>query len=255
MQISLNQKIIDPANIPIDHCAFLNGFSVFETMRTYHQVIFRLEDHLKRLFKSAEYLNLQSPWSTSHIKDSIQDLMLQNSSKFEQRFRVILADQDLIVMIMDLDEKPKEFYEQGVNLISYKASRAIPSAKILGDTICYVANNHAKANQAYDSILINPYNSQITECSYANLFWVKDTQLFTTDQNILKGITRQVAIELSENCQFKTINLDELKKADEIFITQTTSGILPVNQIDAQSFEVGEVTNCLMKEFNKLIWK
>lgn len=254
MIVSFNQKIIDPASMPIDHKAFLNGFAAYETLRTYHQVVFQLKHHLVRLFQSAAFIGLTSPWMTHQIEQSIDELLDRSDSDLEKRFRIILADQDLIVMMMDLEEKPKEFYEKGVSLVSYYGVRPMPIAKILGDTICYMANEHAKLNDAYDSVLINPYTEKITECSYANLFWAKDNQLFTTDQNILEGVTRRVVIELVEACEYKSIDLDELKKADEVFITQTSSGILPINKVDNHSFNVGDLTRELMEKFNQLIW-
>lgn len=256
MKTSFNQKIIDSTEpiLNADHLGFLRGLAVFETLRTYTGRIFRLQDHLERLFSSAEKIKLKSPWSKIQIEDCIQDLLSLSTSDTEKRFRIILADRDLIVQMMELEEKPKEYYEKGVKLVSYEGIRPIPQAKILGCITCYLANEYARQNHAYDSLLINPYSSQVTECSYANLFWVKGGQLFTTNENILEGVTRRTVMELAGNCQFKSINLEALKKADEVFITQTTSGILPVSQVDNESFKTGEVTKGLIERFNNLVW-
>lgn len=257
MIISINQKIIDTkqASIPVDHRAFLNGLAVFETLRTYDRKIFRLADHLDRLFLSAKLIKLDSPWSADQIKQAVKRLQAVAKKKIELRFRIILADEDLIIMMMPLEEKPIEFYEEGVDLVSYKGLRSLPEAKILGCVTCFMANEYAKSKKVYDSILINPFIDQITECSYANLFWVKNKRLYTTNENILKGITREVVLELAGDCQFESLKTDQLKKADEVFITQTTSGILPVKSIDGQGFKVGSVTKNLMEQFNKLTWE
>jgi len=259
MFISFNQKIIDAkdAFLSIDHRSFLNGFAVFETVRTYHQKPFRLNDHLDRLFRSAELIGLVTPWLVDQVNSSIQDLLFASEFKTEKRFRIILADRDLIIMMMDLEEKSQSFYEDGVSLSIYSGVRSVPKAKVLGDVICFLANQHAQAEKAYDSVLVNPYVQKVTECSYANLFCVKDGKLFTTDKDILDGITRQTVLELADDCEFKAIGLEELLNTDEVFITQTSSGILPVVEIEGKKIgvlQVGVVTKDLMKKFDGLVW-
>lgn len=254
MIISIDGKIVSEkkACIPVMSKAFLSGFSVFETMRTYNKKIFRLEDHLKRLYESAKVLNLKSKWDFKKVYKITSEAV--NKSKYkEDRIRVILASDQLIVMIEELKEKPNSFYQKGIELVSYKGSRSIPYAKVFGDVFCYMANQYAQKKKVYDSILVDPHTSNVRECSYANIFWVEKGKLFTTYKNILYGITRDTVIELSDGCKFKDIKLQSLLKADEVFITQTSSGILPVVKIDGRKIgngKIGDITKELLNRFN-----
>ncbi len=257
MIISVDGKIVDSkkACLLVTSKAFLFGFSVFETMRTYNKKIFRLEDHLKRLYESVKVLNLKSKWDFKKVHKITSEAVKKSKYK-ESRIRVILASGQLIIMIEELKEKPSNFYKKGIKLVSYKGSRSIPYAKVLGDVFCYTANQYAQKNKAYDSILVDSHNSIVRECSYANIFWVKSRKLFTTDKNILYGITRDTVVEISDGCNFKDIKLQSLLKADEVFITQTSSGILPVVMIDGQKIgdgKVGGVAKRLLNKFNEVV--
>ena len=259
MIISINGKIIDQkkACIPVLSKSFLFGFSVFETMRTYNKRVFRVVDHIKRLYESANILDMKPLWSPKKVCKVIEELTEKSKYK-ESRIRVILTQKELIIMVEDLKEKPASFYGKGVKLASYPGRRSIPYAKVLGDAFCYLANQYAVMhNLFYDSILVDPDTSYVRECSYANIFWVNNGKLYTTDKNILYGITRDTVLELSKKCNFKDIKLKSLLKADEVFITQTTSGILPVASIDGNKIgdgQPGDMTKELMKRLNKFVW-
>lgn len=257
MTISLNQKIISPNKgiIPIEHPGFLRGKSVYETIRTFKQKPFRLEEHLDRLMESAEMIHLKKTWNQNQIKLEVFKLIEFSNSEAEKRVRVILTDQDLIVMLMDLEEKPNKLYEAGVKLITFRGVRPFPRAKTLSDITCHLANEQAKREDCYDAILMNPFTESFTECAYANLFWIKEKKLFTTSENILPGITRQVVIELAKKCEFRICRTEDLVGADEVFITQTTSGILPVRKIENKEYDIknNEVTRELMEQYRQVI--
>lgn len=258
MIISINGKIVPEkkVHISVTDKAFLFGFAVFETMRTYNKKIFRIKNHLKRLYESAKILNLKPKWSREETQKAVLNTVKKSKYK-EDRMRVIISSGQLIIMIEELIEKPINFYKKGIRLVSYPGRRSIPRAKVFGDPFCYLANQYAHKNKAYDSILIDPNRLYIRECSYANIFWVKNGKLFTTDKNILRGITRDTAIELSDGFKLADIKLKLLLKADEVFITQTSSGILPVVAIDGHKIGNGRpgiITKKLMKEFHVLVW-
>jgi branched-subunit amino acid aminotransferase/4-amino-4-deoxychorismate lyase len=132
-----------------------------------------------------------------------------------------------------------------------------PQAKTLGSVICFESKQYAVKNGSYESILVTP-EDQVLEGSYSNLFWVREGQLFTNSAGVLPGITRQTVIGLSGQCHFEEIHLAELKLCDEIFLTQTTTGILPVRSIEGERVGgdeapggfPGPVTRGLMKRFD-----
>ena len=257
MIISINGKIIDEkeASIPVTSEAFLFGYAVFETIRTYNKKVFRLDDHLARLYLSADIIGFKPKYT---FKKTYVVKTLEKSSKWaETKIRVILSKKDLIVMVEKIHEKPEEMYKNGVKLVSYHGQRTLPYAKTLADCFSYVAKQYAVSKGVYESLLIDS-KSFTRECAYANIFWVKDGLLFSTNKNVLFGITRETVIELSDGCQFEGIKYKSLLQADEIFITQTTSGILPVSEIDGQKIgkgKPGPLTKKLMKKFDKLVWE
>ncbi len=248
------------AVIPVVSEAFLFGFAVFETIRTYNKKVFRLHDHLARLYISAEMMNFKPKWGLRKtFEETVKVLKL---SKWpEAKIRVILTKKDLIVTVEKMKEKPEGMYEKGVKLVSYPGKRTIPRAKKLADPFCYLAKQHAEECGAYEALLVDP-KMYVRECAYANIFWVDGGKLYTTNKDIDIGITREAGLELAESlkikCEFEGIKYKSLLNADEIFITQTTSGILPVVEIDGRKIGAGHpgpVTKRLMKAFGGLVWQ
>jgi branched-chain amino acid aminotransferase len=257
MVVSIDGKIVDEKNacVPVTSDAFLFGFAVFETIRTYNKKIFRLDDHLARLYISADVIGLKPKWNFKQTYKAVADILGKSEYK-EEKIRVILTKSSLIIIVEKLQEKPASFYAKGVKLVSYIGKRNTPRAKVLADSFTYLAKHHAENCGVYEALLVDPKKYYIRECAYANIFWVDGDKLYTTNKDILYGITRDTVAEIYGKCNFKGIKLKSLLNADEVFITQTTSGILPVVEIDG--YKIGEgkpgpVTKKLMKEFNKLV--
>ena len=258
MIISINGKITDEkkANIPVTSNAFLFGYAVFETIRTYKRKVFRLNDHLGRLYVSADIIGVNPKWTLDKTHKEIAKALAKSKWK-EAKIRIILTDDDLIIMIEQLKEKKPSMYKKGVGLVSFHGKRNVPHAKKLASAFCYLAKQHALKCGAYESLLVDP-TSYVRECAYANIFWVKNGILYSTNKEILFGITRETVIELAGDCNFKGILYKSLIDVDEVFITQTTSGILPVIEIDGHKIgkgKPGPVTKSLMKKFSKLVWE
>lgn len=258
MIISLNGKITDgrTARISVESEAFLNGFAALETLRTYRKKPFRLEDHLARLYVSADVMGLASKWEFKRAQEEVLRV-LEKSAWSETRVRVILGREELIIMAEKLIEKPEEMYKEGVKIVSYQGKRNAPHAKRVADTFCHMAKQHALSCSAYEALLVDP-KTYVRECAYANVFWVDGNELYTTNKEILFGITRETVLELAGECHFEGIKYKSLLNADEVFITQTTSGILPVVQIDGQKIgngKPGPLTKKLMKKFEKEVRK
>ena len=257
MIISINGKIVpeSKAAIPITSEAFLYGQAVFETVRTYNHKVFRLNDHLGRLYVSAEIMQMKPKWTVKKTYAAVAHTLAQ-SKNHEDKIRIILTKKDLIVMADKIREKPRWMYEKGVKLVSFAGKRNNPRAKNLADAFTYLAKQHAERCGAYEALLVDP-KTYVRECAYANIFWVIGGQVFTTNKDILFGITRETVAELAGNCRFEGIKYKSLLSADEVFITQTTSGILPVIEIDGHKIATGRpgpATKKLMKAFDNLVW-
>lgn len=240
------------ATVPLLSDAFMFGHGVFETLRTYHGQIFRLDDHLDRLFESAEGMRIEPVFDRNQITEQLQ-LMLRGVTWQESRIKVVLIANHMMILMQSLEEKPDSYYQKGIHLARFEGERPLPTLKKIGDSLCFMANQHAKKKGVYDSILVG-HQEQVRECSYANLFWVKAGQLFTPEEGVLHGITRQTVIDLAESCLLSSIRYSELLQADEVFITQTSSGILPVVQIEDRQIGQGvpgPITSQLMEKFRE----
>ncbi|MFH1012666.1 MAG: aminotransferase class IV [Candidatus Peregrinibacteria bacterium] len=261
MIISINGKIVPEAQakIPVTSEAFLYGQAVFETIRTYNHKVFRLDDHLGRLFVSAEIMALKPRWNLKKTYEAVVKTLAKSKDK-EEKIRVILTKKDLVVMVEKLREKPSGMYQKGVRLVSFAGKRNNPRAKNLADAFTYLAKEHAESCGAYEAVLVDS-KEYVRECAYANIFWVNSDQLYATNKDILFGITRETVVELATALEipieFKGIKYKSLLSADEVFITQTTSGILPVVEIDGHKIGAGRpgpVTKRLMNALGKLVW-
>lgn len=253
----MNGKIVDEkkACVPITGDAFLFGYSVFETVRTYNKKVFRLDDHLARLYVSADILGFKPKWDFKKTYEQVGKTLEHSKQWKEAKIRVILTKDDLIIMVEKIKEKPEEMYKKGVKLVSFHGKRNLPHAKTLADCFSYVAKQYAVSAGAYEAVLVDP-KTYVRECAYANIFWVDGGELYTTNKEILFGITRETVVELADYCNFEGIKFKSLLNADEVFITQTTSGILPVSEINGQKIgngRPGPVTKDLMKKFEKLV--
>lgn len=259
MIISIDGKITDEkkAKIPVTSEAFLFGYAVFETVRTYKGKVFRLNDHMARLYMSADIMGFKPKWSFNKTYAEVSKVLDKSEWK-EVKIRVILSKNHLIVTVEQLKEKPVSMYKKGVKLVSFHGKRNIPHAKQLSDAFCFLAKQHALSCKAYEALLVDT-KTYVRECAYANVFWVKDGQIHTTNKDILFGITRETVVELADgDCVFEGIKYKNILDCDEVFITQTTSRILPVVEIDGQrigSGRPGPVTKKLIKKFEKLVKK
>jgi branched-chain amino acid aminotransferase len=260
MKVSINGKILDgkDAFIPVESEAFLFGFAVLETVRTFNHRIFRLHDHLARLYVSADIVGMKPKWSFKRTYKEVVRILEQNKHG-EVKMRIILTTKELVITVEKIKEKPESYYKKGVKLVSYMGKRNNPRAKVLGDSFLYLAKHHALECGAYEALLIDPKKYYVRECAYANIFWVNDGKLYATNKDILYGITRDTVVELNGGeCIFDGIKLNTFIDADEVFITQTTSGLLPVVEIDGHKIgngKPGKLTRELMKKYKKLVWK
>ncbi len=258
MVISINGKIVDEkkACIPVTSNAYLFGYAVFETIRTYNKKVFRLDDHLGRLYISADIIGFKPKWTLKKTYAEVVKVLEASKRWKEVKMRIILTGDDLIIMVEKIQEKPAEMYKKGVKAVSFHGKRNLPHAKKLADVFSYVAKKYAQSCGAYESILVDP-KTYVRECAYANIFWVNGGEVYTTNKEVLFGITRETVCELADGCKFEGIKFKSLMNADEIFITQTTSGILPVTEINGQKIgngRPGPITKKLMKKFDKLVW-
>lgn len=215
--------------------AFLYGYGVFETLRTYHTHLFALERHLSRLFRSAEEIELTIPYT----RDMVAALLTQaiKGVTTEQRVKVILIPGQVIVCTETL-EVPKNI-DGGVRCVSVQRERSLPELKTLAYLDSYLPHREAERQGAYDAILVDR-DGYVTEAAYANVWWVDNSTLYTRNDHILPGITREIVLQLSPvQVIFDRVTPTQLCRADEVFLTQTTTGVVSVIQMNEKKIGDG----------------
>lgn len=236
----------DQAVIPVDDLAVLRGYGVCDIMRTYRGRPYFLSEHIHRLENSAKEIGLSLPWQTKDIKDIVLETLKRNKSIDEANIRIVITGGSspdffypqghprLIILITDINKLPDSWYEKGVKVITHKLERILPDAKVISYIPAAMALKKAKKRGAIEAVYINR-RMEVLEGTTSNLFAFFGSTLVTPREGVLKGITRQAILSLAKRMyeiEERSVKLEQLLKADEVFITGTNKGVVPVIQID-----------------------
>jgi branched-chain amino acid aminotransferase len=252
------------------------GGSVFEGERVYEGETFKLREHSERLIRSGEYLDMKIPFTAAQLDEATRETLEAN--KITEGYvrpvawrgaeqLAIAAQNTTIHVAIATWPWPKYFFPKGEDGgIALRTSgwrrpdpRTAPvQSKAAGIYMIGTISKHEAERAGYDDVLMLDYKGRVAESSGANLFMVKDGELFTPDPEcFLNGITRQTVLQLAKDMGYKatvtTIMPDELLKADEIFVTGTAAEITPVSRIDETSFKVGKVTKEFQDAYQALV--
>jgi branched-chain amino acid aminotransferase len=215
-KVFLNGQIVSAAKaaVPVTDSSYLYGIGLFETMRAVGGTVFRLDDHLQRLNKSAETLAIANSYSDDQIRQAIDEVLTANKLS-DARLRLQVSNgaigtdgtamTNLLVTAAEFAPYPAEYYEKGVRVALFLA-----------------------------------------EGSISNVFLVKDGALYTppTETPVLPGIARKTVIEIAEAesipCHERLLQVSDLLTADEVFLTNVVMEVLPVTSIEAHTVADGK---------------
>jgi branched-chain amino acid aminotransferase len=261
-----------------DH-GFLYGDGVFEGIRVYSGNVFRLENHLKRLYESAHSIMLTIPYTLEEMTQIIVETIRMNELR-SAYIRVVVSRgagnlgldpssclmPRVIVIAEELSLYPKELYEKGLKVGSVATRRNRPdvlSPQI--KSLNYLNNILVKleANQAgVDEALMLNDQGYVTEGSADNIFIIKNGVIYTPPVYLgaLEGITRNAIIELARKDGYEVkeqpFTRHDVYIADEVFLTGTAVEVIAVNEVDTRQIKDGKpgpITNHLLSEFRKLV--
>lgn len=266
---------IDQLVIPIEERGHQFGDGVYEVIRVYRGKPFMLAEHLERLKQSAEAIRIKPRYSYEQIGEFIlqgiekSGLAGQDAQVYLQITRGIAPRQHLFpdvpssltMTIRPATILPAPLREKGATAMCLPDERwANCYIKTLNLLPNVLAKQKAHEAGFYEAIFYK--DGYVTEGSSSNVFMVKDGKIYTTPltREILNGITRQVVLNLANALSIpleeKHVTVEELKEADEVFITNTVAEILPVVQVDEVTIGTGKpgvITNKLYEEFKKLV--
>src|SRR3990172_6243324 len=255
-----NGEIVEKAMVSVYDHGFLYGDGIYETLRVYNGVVFKLREHLDRLFRSASRIKLNIGKTYDELEDGVYAVLKANRLR-EAYIRITisrgygpigldpaLCKQPTIAIIpVAFEGHPQEYYENGVQIIFTNTRRNYkqaldPMIKSLNFLNNILAKIEAIEADAYEAVMLN-YQNFVAEGTICNIFFIKNSTLYTPslDVGILDGITRttimQLAVKLGMQVEEGHYTKEDVYGADEVFISSTTMEVMPVRQVDSKHFE------------------
>ena len=274
-------KLFDKADAKVsvfDH-GLLYGDGVFEGIRQYNNRVFRLDQHVSRLYDSAKAIHLVIPMTPAAMAEAVVDTLKANNLT-DAYIRLIVTrgagslgldprkttDPQVIIITDSISLYPAELYEHGLKIITAGTMRNHPAAlnprvKSLNYLNSILAKIEATNAGCLEALMLN-HKGEVSECTGDNIFLVRDGELHTpsVDSGILQGITRDAVIDLARESGITVVErvMDryDVYTADECFLTGTAAEVIPVVECDARpigSGKVGPITKSLHARFHALV--
>ena len=281
LKVHINGKLVDKddARISVFDHGLLYGDGVFEGMRSYSGNVFRLDEHLDRLWQSAAAIQLKIPGSKEQMAAAVIETLQANRIE-DGYIRLVVTrgvgtlgldpnrcDTPQVIIITDfITLYPEEFYRDGMEIVTAKTIRNHPQAldpRI--KSLNYLNNILAKIEGleagCVEALMLN-YQGEVAECTGDNIFIVRDQQLLTPpyEAGVLHGITRATVMELARDDGIgvveETMTLEDLFAADECFLTGSAAEVVPVIKVDGNVIgdgKPGPVTKRLTGLFRQAV--
>jgi len=267
------------AKVSVFDRGYLYGDGVFEGIRGYNGRIFRLDQHLERLYRGAKAIQLDLALTPEELKDAIIETVRRNGLT-DCYIRVVVSrgqgdlglnplnchtPPTIVVIASHIELYPREVYERGLELITCTTRRNVPTAldpqiKSLNYLNNIMARIEVERAGAHEGLMLNHFG-HVAEGTGDNLFAVREGVLITPPAHagILAGITRQVVLELATEMDLPAretnITVYEVYTADECFLTGTAAEIVPVARCDGRVIgdgKPGPITKRLMERFKEV---
>lgn len=266
--ISRNGLIIEPwrACVHVQNPAVTSALGVYETLQVTRGRIFRLNDHLQRLQRSARAIDLALPASLEEMARWARHLVAAAETK-EAALRILAlnsdpyADPSVYMILLPPVRHPRHLYEHGASAVTFAGERALPTAKTLNTLVNFLARRKAQALGAHEGLLVA--RDGIREGATSNVFAVIGGALVTPpDHLVIAGVTRDIVIALARErgyrLIFRPLPVDSIPHWQEAFITSTSRHVMPLTVVDGRPInggEVGPMTRALMAAFEEQFQK
>lgn len=235
----------DEAVIPVDDLAIIRGIGVFDLVRIHDGRPYFLNEHITRLYQSAGKIGLEIPWTPDKIRRVVLETLDRNTVD-AANIRIIVTGGSspdfltpagtprLLVLVTPQPGQPGWWRTRGIKVITIHVHRSLPGAKSIDYLPAAVALRKAKAQDAVEAIYLDD-KGNAQEGTTSNLFIFSNDALVTPEKGVLSGITRQVVLKIAKAhypVEIRDIPKNELLSAQEVFITGTNKGLVPVVRID-----------------------
>ena len=280
MKVYIDGRFYDEAKAKVsvfDH-GLLYGDGIFEGIRAYNGRVFRLKEHIDRLFCSAKAILLDVPISHAELMKATVETCRRNKLR-DGYIRLVVTrgvgtlglnpnrckNPSVIIIAGKIQLYPVEYYQKGLDIVTVPTVRNLHSAvngaiKSLNYQNNILAKIEANNSGCEEAIMLNA-EGFVSECTGDNIFMVKQGQLFTPplSSSALYGITRKVVLDLATEAGIPTgepnLTRYDLFNADECFLTGTGAELVPVVKIDGRiigSGKPGPITRKLVERYHAL---
>jgi branched-chain amino acid aminotransferase len=280
-QVYVSGKLVpaEQATVSVFDHGLLYGDGVFEGLRSYGGKVFRLKQHVDRLYESAQAIMLSIPLTREGFAKAVNDTVAANGIGNGYIRAVVTrgagtlgldpnrcTKPEVIIIADSITLYPKEFYDNGLELVTVSVIRNHPAAldpRI--KSLNYLNNILAKIEGlkagCVEALMLN-HKGEVAECTGDNIFLVKNGRLRTPplDAGILEGVTRNAVIELAAEAGIEVdqvpLTKHDVYTADECFLTGTAAEVVPVVKVDDRTIgngKPGPVTSKLTERFHKLV--
>ncbi|OAJ72567.1 branched-chain amino acid aminotransferase [Brevibacillus sp. SKDU10] len=279
--IYLNGEFVEKENAKIsvyDH-GFLYGDGIFEGIRVYNGNIFRLQEHIERLYESALSIMLVIPMKIEEMMDAVVETVRKNELR-DAYIRLVISRGDgdlgldprsckranIVIIVEQLRLFPQELYETGLKIVTVPTRRNKPDAlnpkiKSLNYLNNVMVRMEASMANVSEALMLNS-EGYVTEGSGDNIFLVKKGVIYTppTYLGALDGITRQAIMDIARELGYvvkeEPFTRHDVYIADEVFLTGTAAEVISVSEVDARVIRDGKpgpVTKQLLEEFRRYV--
>ena len=280
MKVFIDGKFVDEKKAVVsvfDH-GLLYGDGVFEGIRAYNGRVFKLKEHVERLFFSAKAILLKIPMSQKAVANAVRETCRRNGIR-DGYIRLVVTrgagtlgldpnrckNPQVIIIADKIQLYPKAFYEKGLDIVTVPTTRNHPNAVNPAiKSLNYLNNILAKIEAinagCIEAIMLNA-EGFVAECTGDNIFMVKGGRLLTPPfaagalQGITRGVVLDIAREMGVEVAEPNLTRYDLFNSDECFITGTAAEVVPVVKIDGRpvaNSRPGKMTKKFMAAYHQV---
>ena len=257
IQVYINGKFYhrSKANISVMDSGFLLGDGVWEGIRLYNNALIHIEDHLSRLYYSAKSISMDIPLSKKEVRLAILETIKKNNMESDVHIRLIVSrgikktpyqnpkvtiSPPTIVIIPEYKKASEDVKKNGITIGTVRTIRddrtQDPKVNSLSKHNCIAACIEANMLGVDEGLMLDPHGF-VSTCNSTNFFIVKNNEVWTsTGQYCLNGVTRKSVIRLCRQYSIpvfeRNFSLRDVYSSEEIFVTGTFSGVIPVISVD-----------------------
>lgn len=262
----VNDKFLDEekATLQVSDLAIHRGYGIFDFFRISNNIPLFLDDYLDRFFNSAAAMRLEVNQSRGELKTIIYELIRRNNTP-QSGIKIILtggystdghelASPNLVMLQQKLPLFSTDNFAEGIKVITHEYQRDLPRVKSINYLMGVWLQQKVKDKHADDVLYYK--QEVISELPRSNVFMVThDRKIVTPSDDILHGITRGKLLELAAikyPVEVRTVYIEEIKNAAEVFVTSTIKRVLPITRIDdiiIGTGKAGPITEDLREAF------